>query len=309
MKAMKKITAVLAALLLMCSSALSVSAAETYLLIDGFYFDVNNDGNAVIHKYDDRSLDVQIPDQLLSYPVSEIGNYAFFNHAAISSVDFSQATGLKRIGDNAFYGCTGLKEVTLCATLEELGFGAFQSCTALESLVIENGLQEIPGQAFYGCGALSEIALPESVTTIGERAFENCAGLVKIGIPASVESIADNAFKGCDDLCIYCTKDSYALSYAVENDIRYVITDPDPVTFLLGDADGDGSVTILDATTVQRLLAGLITDEDGMIELRSDILGDGLDILDATKIQRFLAEYETPEPIGETVSRIPTVKG
>ena len=57
-----------------------------------------------------------------------------------------------------------------------------------------------------------------------------------------------------------------------------------------GDADRDGSVTILDATRIQRYLAGLVTEEE--IDLTAaDADGDGLvSVLDATRIQRVLAK-------------------
>ena len=67
-----------------------------------------------------------------------------------------------------------------------------------------------------------------------------------------------------------------------------------------GDADGDGKVTIIDATKIQRLLAGLITDGDGMMALRGDSDGSGLDIMDATRIQRRLAGFTDESSIGET---------
>ena len=62
---------------------------------------------------------------------------------------------------------------------------------------------------------------------------------------------------------------------------------------LLGDADGDGAVTILDATRIQRRLADLVGDED-IDRANADADQDGLvTIIDATRIQRFLADLIT----------------
>lgn len=58
-----------------------------------------------------------------------------------------------------------------------------------------------------------------------------------------------------------------------------------------GDADGDGKVTVLDATTIQKVLASVMTDTDGMIAYRGDVTGDRLDITDATAIQKHLAGF------------------
>ena len=67
---------------------------------------------------------------------------------------------------------------------------------------------------------------------------------------------------------------------------------------LLGDADGDGEVTILDATRIQRWLADLITDDE--IDLTAaDADEDGeVSILDATAVQRFIAGFDNVYGIG-----------
>ena len=69
-------------------------------------------------------------------------------------------------------------------------------------------------------------------------------------------------------------------------------------SYIIGDADGDGEVTILDATKIQRVLADLAKDEDGMIARRGDANHDGLDILDATRIQRYLVGYNDSQQLG-----------
>lgn len=73
---------------------------------------------------------------------------------------------------------------------------------------------------------------------------------------------------------------------------RTLRTDEGAKSRLRGDANGDGRVNILDATTVQRYLAGLYDDPHGVI----NVLGvtsdkDYVTILDATRIQRYLAGF------------------
>ena len=73
-----------------------------------------------------------------------------------------------------------------------------------------------------------------------------------------------------------------------------------PSSLLLGDVDGEGEVTILDATYIQRWLASLPIDSFN--EDAADADGDGeVSILDATAIQRFLAGLPTSEGIGEFI--------
>lgn len=75
---------------------------------------------------------------------------------------------------------------------------------------------------------------------------------------------------------------------------------------LYGDTDGDGDVTIMDATKIQRHLAELETLGEGAIR-RGMVRGeDELTIMDATCIQRYLAELIDRFPAGET---LPAVSG
>lgn len=69
----------------------------------------------------------------------------------------------------------------------------------------------------------------------------------------------------------------------------------------LGDVDGDETVTIIDATAIQRNLAGLPTN-NGFSKLAADVNGNGeIEITDATSIQRWLAELDAPYMIDEFV--------
>ena len=68
---------------------------------------------------------------------------------------------------------------------------------------------------------------------------------------------------------------------------------------ILGDVDGDGKVTIIDATMIQKKLTK--QDVEPFNEKAADINGDGLDIADVTYIQLYLAKIETPYPIGEYI--------
>ncbi len=69
-------------------------------------------------------------------------------------------------------------------------------------------------------------------------------------------------------------------------------------SYLLGDADDDDSVTIVDATSIQKHLAS-ITFLDEIGSLAADIENtDKVSILDATYIQRHLASYTVPYEIG-----------
>lgn len=74
---------------------------------------------------------------------------------------------------------------------------------------------------------------------------------------------------------------------------------------MAGDADGDGTVTSIDVTTAQRVIAGILHDDDGSISRRADVTGDGLSLPDVTAIQRYLAGLTDRYHIGETVGNDP----
>ena len=72
-------------------------------------------------------------------------------------------------------------------------------------------------------------------------------------------------------------------------------TEP-PVTFLRGDADGDGDVNIIDATFVQRYDIGILLLTP-INEEAADVDGDGsINIIDATFIQRYVLGILTVWP-------------
>lgn len=76
------------------------------------------------------------------------------------------------------------------------------------------------------------------------------------------------------------------------------------VKIICGDVDGDGVVTVLDATAIQRYLA-LLPNQNGFIIYAADTDGaEGVTILDATEIQRYLASLPANERIGTVILTI-----
>ena len=70
---------------------------------------------------------------------------------------------------------------------------------------------------------------------------------------------------------------------------------------ILGDADGDGKVTILDVSWIQRLLLDMKVPET-FSETAADADADGeISIIDATWIQRWLSGMKIPHSIGEEI--------
>lgn len=71
-------------------------------------------------------------------------------------------------------------------------------------------------------------------------------------------------------------------------------------SYLIGDTDGSGVVSIEDATLIQKVLAELVADTDGSITKRGNVDGDELSISDATAVQMYIAGFRNDYNIGET---------
>ena len=205
MATIKKITAI-ALSLLICLFTPCVMASDSYLSVNGFTFEIDKNGNAIIHEYDGENKNVVIPEKLLSAKVWEISDYAFFGNTDIKSVSFESAKYLTSIGANAFHGCTGLTELEIPDTVTVLGFGAFQGCSELTSAKINGTLEAIPSQCFFGCTKLNKVVISDSVSSLGDYAFAGCDSLTDITIPSSVQNISENTFSDCENLRIFCDK-------------------------------------------------------------------------------------------------------
>ena len=99
--------------------------------------------------------------------------------------------------------------------------------------------------------------------------------------------IADSETTISEDAVIYGYWESTAHDYAIKYDREFVSLDdvPDEVT---GDANGDGEVSVRDASTIARFLAEQRIDE---LPLSADFNGDGeVSVRDAAAIAAALAK-------------------
>lgn len=200
--------------------------------VDGIYYEFYFNQIAVtfqgdnIHDYPDcYSGEVIIPDSVTyegtTYPVSMIGNCAFYERTHLTSVHipntvtaiypcaFQRCTGLTSIDipnsvtiiySDAFRECTGLTSVNIGNSVTYIAENVFLDCTGLTNVHLGNSVATIGMAAFSGCSSLSDINLPNSVTTIGERAFNGCSALPSIAIPNSVTSIGNYFLYDCSGL-------------------------------------------------------------------------------------------------------------
>lgn len=95
---------------------------------------------------------------------------------------------------------------------DKIGDYAFFRCSGLTSLTLPSGVTEIGSRAFSGCSGLTSLTLPSSLTSIGDRAFRGCSGLTSIYVyTEKLPSIGSDVFYGCNakKCTVYVPKGTY----------------------------------------------------------------------------------------------------
>ena len=137
-------------------------------------------------------------NSIIPNSVTSIGDYAFYGCTGLTELTLPNS--VTSIGTGAFAYCRGLTKLTLPNSVTSIGTGAFAYCRGLTKLTLPNSVTSIGTGAFAYCSGLTELILPNSVTSIGQSAFYGCSGLTELILPSSVTSIGDYAFYGCSGL-------------------------------------------------------------------------------------------------------------
>ena len=92
---------------------------------EGYYTYTVENGEATITDCDTSiSGEVVLPDTLGGYPVTSIGDDAFYDCTGLTNVTIPD--GVTSIGDTAFSGCTGLTSITIPDSVTSIGNSAFE---------------------------------------------------------------------------------------------------------------------------------------------------------------------------------------
>ncbi len=174
--------------------------------------------------------EIAIPSEINGYPVTVIGNTAFFcsrltgviipdSVTTIEDTAFWNCGELKNvvipdsvttIGDEAFTGC-GLTRVTIPASVTSLGETVFKGCAELTEINVDSNnknYKSVGGVLFDKSGSVlveypagnpaDSYVVPNSVVAIGNAAFKYCEKLKRVTLPDSVVKIGREAFYSCD---------------------------------------------------------------------------------------------------------------
>lgn len=109
-------------------------------------------------------------------------------------------SGLKTVGDVAFYGCENLTAAVIPDSVTYIGNYTFAHCTDLELLRLGGNVRTIGTAAFSDCINLKSVELPGSITSIGMKAFYRCESIATVTVPDSVSSMGVSVFAYCKNL-------------------------------------------------------------------------------------------------------------
>lgn len=256
--------------------------------------------------------------------VEKIGNYAFYGCKNLVNIKLSN--NANEIGEYAFYDCNNLSTISVPASVKTIGDWAFaasekltvyvQADTFAESYVKENEVKyDYMGITLKddrnGVIVITESKdilpmnsqLSVSVTKVedgnnfsinvkddGKAVSPNGSVTVKIAVPSGMDASACKVYFASGEEYTYVNavlEDGY-LVFQTTKLGDFLVTEK-ALTAILGDVNGDGKVTAIDARWVLQIAAGVktVTAEDKAL---ADVNGDGkVTAIDARKILQIAA--------------------
>lgn len=180
----------------------AVAAAPIKFTDGNLIYTVNDDGESVTVSGKSRipthlNIESSISNKGKNYTVTEIGDQVFWGCNTLTEVTLPNT--VKIIGYQAFCKCSNLTNVTIPEGVKKIGQAAFYGCSQLTSITIPSTITNMD-TAFSGNTALSHVTLTNGISKISSNAFERCTGLTEVEIPASVDQICPFAFNGCTNL-------------------------------------------------------------------------------------------------------------
>jgi hypothetical protein len=144
--------------------------------------------------------DREVTDVTVADGVTEIGEEAFFRCKGLTNLSFLKDSAITTVGLQAFAG-SGIALLQWMEGVRKIGDFAFAHCKDLRT--IEGlGCEEMGDYCFWECTSLQSMkGWPASMTVIPARCFQHCTSMTTVDCDLShVSSIGYDAFHNCTSL-------------------------------------------------------------------------------------------------------------
>lgn len=156
----------------------------------------SNDFSGIIKKIEDSGYSSEkdlvlfrnICEEILGEEILNYLSYIpsnLYRNSDITSINIP--SNITEIKDEAFAGCSNLKNIVIPDSVTVLGDKVFEDCSALESIKLSEKLTELPNKLFSGCKSLSSVFIPDSVKKLGFDVFKGCNDNMIISLNRGVD--------------------------------------------------------------------------------------------------------------------------
>ena len=233
-----------------------------------------------------------------------IGDGAFYGDL-FESATLTIPESVTSIGDHAFAGNYMIRSFVFPANLEYVGLEAFSgtgwmsiqpqgmvyindniACQYKGSMPSNSSFEFVEGTKFispivfsYSVGRnVISISLSKSVKYIGYDAFQNCVNMTSVTVYAKTPPALDSRYltfpRYLDNMTLYVP---YGAKTIYENTTEWKrfknIVEMEPLPYIVGDANGDGEVTVGDAVAIVNYILG--NPSVDFNAAAADVNGDG----------------------------------
>lgn len=217
------------------ASDISFEGNNLTLKYNGFFYKRLKDQRSwTIEGSYERATDLNIPSELLGWPVTGIADFAFDGDSWIENIKLPET--ITSIGYKSFASLVNLHTLEMPANLQNVDWHAFDVCdinnliindaaflesacfhdARIENVTFGENVSEIPNDSFWGqrlksitfkgnkvkrigdrafyYNRLSKVEIPEGVISIGAHAFDGMNTIVEVSLPESLKEIGDWAF-------------------------------------------------------------------------------------------------------------------
>ncbi len=174
------------------------------ILVLGGHYNWNELGNKITNVFGQKCIIYDLSKAVIDdYASISSGNYRIANMAKMQTLILPEAYDY--VPANICKNQSGpLQKVVLPSHCKKIGANAFEGCSSLQTISFPNSITEIGAAAFKNA-KLTSIRLPDNLAKIEAETFRGCQWLNSVVIPENVKSIGANAFQTCNRLRdVYC---------------------------------------------------------------------------------------------------------